>query len=328
MDEVEARPVAAGTREPAERLRRAMEAGLVGHEALVERLLIALLTGGHVLVEGAPGLAKTRAVRRLADGIEGGMARIQCTPDLMPADITGTQVFRPDSGTMDFLPGPVFHPLVLVDEINRAPPKVQSALLEAMAERQVTTGGITRPLGETFMVVATQNSLEHEGTFPLPEAQLDRFLMHVALAMPDAARELAILDLVEGELRGDTPPAGAPLDPATLAAMQRAVAGVHLSLALRQYIVRLVMATREPVEGLAVRERILHPVSPRGSLALAASARARAFLEGRDYALPEDVETLAPDVLSHRLVPTWRAQAAGETGRGILAEILAAVRPL
>ncbi|WP_232830571.1 MoxR family ATPase [Oceanicella sp. SM1341] len=305
-----------------------MAAALVGHEALVERLLVALLTGGHLLIEGPPGLAKTRSVRCLAEGIEGRFARIQCTPDLMPSDITGTRVFRAESGDMGFLPGPVFHELVLVDEINRAPPKVQSALLEAMAEGQVTVGGETRALPDPFMVIATQNSLENEGTFPLPEAQLDRFLMHVILELPGEAEERAILDLVEGELTQAPPEAAPPLDRETLAAMKRAVAGVHLSPALRHYIVALVMATRRETEGLTVTGRIRHAVSPRGSLALAACARARAFLHGRDHALPEDVAALAPDVLCHRLAPTWRALAAGETARGLLDEILAAVRPL
>jgi MoxR-like ATPase len=305
-----------------------MKAGLVGHATLVERLLIALLSGGHVLIEGAPGLAKTRSVRRLADGVEGTFARIQCTPDLMPADITGTQIFRQDRAAMDFLPGPVFHNLILVDEINRAPPKVQSALLEAMGEGQVTASGTTRRLPDPFMVVATQNSLDHEGTFPLPEAQLDRFLMHVVVAMPGAADEMLILDLVEAELKSHAVPEAALVDQAALARMKEEVLSVHLSLALKDYIIRLVMATREATEGLGVIERIRHPVSPRGTLALAAAARARAYLHGRAYAVPEDVVALAPDVLCHRMVPTWRAEAAGETSRKIFSEIVAAVRPL
>jgi MoxR-like ATPase len=305
-----------------------MKAGLVGHATLVERLLIALLTGGHVLIEGAPGLAKTRSVRRLADGVEGTFARIQCTPDLMPADITGTQIFRQDRAAMDFLPGPVFHNLILVDEINRAPPKVQSALLEAMGEGQVTASGTTRRLPDPFMVVATQNSLDHEGTFPLPEAQLDRFLMHVVVAMPGAADEMLILDLVEAELKSHAAPEAALVDQAALTRMKEEVLSVHLSLALKDYIIRLVMATREATEGLGVIERIRHPVSPRGTLALAAAARARAYLHGRGYAVPEDVAALAPDVLCHRMVPTWRAEAAGETSRKIFSEIVAAVRAL
>lgn len=309
-------------------LARRMHNGLVGHAVLVERLLIALLTGGHVLIEGAPGLAKTRSVRRLSEGIEGSFARIQCTPDLMPADITGTQVFRPDSATFEFMPGPIFHALVLVDEINRAPPKVQSALLEAMGEGQVTAGGITHPLSEPFMVVATQNSLDNEGTFPLPEAQLDRFLMHVLLDLPDEEDELAILDLVESELKAHAPPDAPVLDQAALSRMKQEVLDVHLSVALRHYIVQLVMATRRDTGGLGVVDNIRHAVSPRGSLALAASARARAYLHGRDYAVPEDVTALAPDVLCHRMAPTWRAQAAGETARGLFAQILDTVQPL
>ncbi|PTW48269.1 AAA family ATPase [Rhodovulum kholense] len=312
----------------ARRLTQRMEAGLIGQAALVERLVICLLTGGHILIEGPPGLAKTRCVRRLSDAVEGSFARIQCTPDLMPSDVTGTQAWRPESGQMVFLPGPVFHSLVLVDEINRAPPKVQSALLEAMAEGQVTSGGIARALPDPFMVVATQNPLEQEGTFPLPEAQLDRFLFHVLLELPDAETELAILDLVEGELRAPSGPAAACLDLATLAAMKAEVVQVHLSPALRRHIVALVMATRAAVEGLAVTGRIQHAVSPRGTLSLAAAARARAWLNGRDYAVPEDVAALAPDVLCHRMAPTWRARAAGETSRGLMAEILAAVEPL
>ncbi|MGK7654220.1 AAA family ATPase [Roseovarius sp. B08] len=318
-----------GTRaDPAALLAARMELGLVGHAALVERLLIALLTDGHVLIEGAPGLAKTRSVRRLAEGVEGSFSRIQCTPDLMPSDVTGTQIYRQDSGTMDFLPGPVFHNLVLVDEINRAPPKVQSALLEAMGEGQVTAGGQTRALPDPFMVIATQNPLEQEGTFPLPEAQLDRFLMHVMLDLPDEAAEMEILDLVEAELRSHAGREAPTLDHATLAAMQEDVLQVHLSPALKQYIVALVMATRRANETIDVTDRIRHAVSPRGTLALASSARARAWLHGRDYAVPEDVAALAPDVLCHRMAPTWRAQAEGHTARTILSEILAGVAPL
>ncbi|MBY8977097.1 AAA family ATPase [Rhodobacteraceae bacterium NNCM2] len=290
--------------------------------------MIALLTGGHVLIEGPPGLAKTRAVKRLAEGLEGTFARIQCTPDLMPGDLIGTQVFRPEQGTLEFIKGPVFHSLVLVDEINRAPAKVQSALLEAMAEHQVTAGGETHALPDPFMVVATQNSIEHEGTFPLPEAQLDRFLMHVLVDFPDAAREMEILDLVEAETITAPAPVAAHLTREDLIAMRARVAGVHLSLALKDFIVRLVMATRGADGGSTIGERIEHPVSPRGTLSLAASARARAFLNGRNYAIPEDVQALAPDVLAHRIVPTWRAVADGDTARGIIADVLGAIEPI
>lgn len=308
---------------PVARLGAEVGAALIGHEVLVERLLIALLAGGHVLIEGPPGIAKTRAVKQLAAHLPGSHARIQCTPDLLPSDLTGTQVFRPETGGFDFMPGPVFHSLVLVDEINRAPPKVQSALLEAMAERQVTSGGVTRPLPDPFMVVATQNPIEHEGTFPLPEAQLDRFLLHLRLDLPGAEAERAILDLVEAE--GQTPPkTGTIVAPEDLAQAQAEVAQVHLAPALKDFIVRLVMATRP---GGTVAEWIEHPVSPRGSLALAAGVRARAWLHGRDHGLPEDAEALAPDALAHRMVPAWQAVSEGRSARQLVAEILAEVRP-
>lgn len=303
-------------------------AGLVGHKRLAERLVIALLAGGHVLLEGPPGIAKTRAVKRLAQALACSHARIQCTPDLLPSDLTGTQVFRPESGGFDFLPGPIFHALVLVDEINRAPPKVQSALLEAMAEAQVTTAGISRPLPDPFMVVATQNPIEHEGTFPLPEAQMDRFLLHLSLDLPDAETERGILDLVEAEAMAAAAPLTAQTAPAVseaqIRAARQAVARVHLAPALKDFIVRLVMATRR---GGAVAGDVEHAVSPRGSLALAAAVRARAWLAGRDHGLPEDVEELAEDALAHRLIPNWQALGEGRDGRALIAEVLRQVRP-
>jgi MoxR-like ATPase len=307
-------------------LTAAISARLIGHERLVERLAIGVLAGGHLLIEGPPGLAKTRAVNALASGFDASFARIQCTPDLMPSDMTGTQVFRPGDARFDWVPGPLFHSLVLVDEINRAPPKVQSALLEAMGERQITAGGVSRALPDPFMVVATQNSIEHEGTFPLPEAQVDRFLLHVELALPGAKAERAILDLVESE--GRQPPAGMAtrLNKAALHAAQAATDLVHLAAPLKDFIVRLVIATREteggPIDGL-----VEHAVSPRGTLALAAAARARAALHGRDHALPEDVEDLAPDALAHRMVPSWRATSDGITTRDLVARLLGHVRP-
>ncbi|XAY81759.1 MoxR family ATPase (plasmid) [Sagittula stellata E-37] len=304
-------------------LRDHLGQGLVGQEALVERLLVALLSGGHVLVEGPPGLAKTRAVKWLAQATEGSFARIQCTPDLMPSDLTGTPVFRPQTGSFEFVKGPVFHNLVLVDEINRAPPKVQSALLEAMAERQVTAGSDTWPLPSPFLVVATQNPIEHDGTFPLPEAQLDRFLLHIVLSLPDAETERQILDLVEAEQHEPAKTVNAvPL--ADLQDAQKTAMAVHLSPELRDYIVRLVVATREGPQAADVE----HAVSPRGSLALASAAKARAYLRGRDYALPEDVEALAPDALAHRMVLTWRAVAEGRKPRDVVAAILAEVEAL
>ncbi len=306
------------------RLAQGVAAGLVGHQRLAERLVIALLSGGHVLLEGPPGIAKTRAVKRLAASLSGTHARIQCTPDLLPSDLTGTQVFRAERGGFDFVPGPIFHQLVLVDEINRAPPKVQSALLEAMAENQVTTGGTTRPLPDPFMVVATQNPIEHEGTFPLPEAQMDRFLLHLSLELPDAETERGILDLVEAEALSPPPAPVGMISEAQIHAAKQAVAAVHLAPALKDFIVRLVMATRA---GGAVAPWVEHPVSPRGTLALAATVRARAWLAGRDHGLPEDVEELAQDALAHRLIPSWQAQGEGRSGRSLIADALREVRP-
>ena len=306
------------------RLAQGVAAGLVGHQRLAERLVIALLSGGHVLLEGPPGIAKTRAVKRLAASLSGTHARIQCTPDLLPSDLTGTQVFRAERGGFDFVPGPIFHQLVLVDEINRAPPKVQSALLEAMAENQVTTGGTTRPLPDPFMVVATQNPIEHEGTFPLPEAQMDRFLLHLSLELPDAETERGILDLVEAEALSPPPAPVGMISEAQIHAAKQAVAAVHLAPALKDFIVRLVMATRA---GGAVAPWVEHPVSPRGTLALAATVRARAWLAGRDHSLPEDVEELAQDALAHRLIPSWQAQGEGRSGRSLIADALREVRP-
>lgn len=300
-----------------------LAAGLVGHEKLIERLLVALLADGHLLIEGAPGLAKTRAVKWLSDAVEGSFARIQCTPDLMPSDVTGTPVYKPQDGAFEFVRGPVFNNLVLVDEINRAPPKVQSALLEAMAEHQVTAGVETHRLPEPFLVVATQNPIEHDGTFPLPEAQLDRFLLHTVLDLPGPETEREILDLVEAETQAGAGPA-VPLSLEALNAARRAVRAIHLAPELRDYIVRLVMATREGAHA----EDIEHAVSPRGSLSLAAAARARAHLQGRDYALPEDVAIMAPDALAHRMVLSWRAVADGRRPRDLVREILATVEPL
>ncbi|SON55375.1 ATPase RavA [Hartmannibacter diazotrophicus] len=309
---------------PVLRLGTEVASGLIGHEEMVERLMTALLAGGHVLIEGPPGIAKTRAVKRLAVHLPGSHSRIQCTPDLLPADLTGTQVFRPETGGFDFVQGPLFHALVLVDEINRAPPKVQSALLEAMAEGQVTTAGVSRALPDPFMVVATQNPIEHEGTFPLPEAQMDRFLLHLSLDLPNAEHERAILDLVSAERLAPPPAVGKPLAPEDIHRARAEAAAVHLAPALRDFIVRLVMASRR--DG-AVSQWVEHPISPRGTLALAAAVQARAWLKGRDFGLPEDVIALAPDALAHRLVPTWAARSEGRTGRSLVADALKAVAP-
>ena len=316
------------TRDRIAALKNGLQDGLIGCEALVERLLIGLLSGGHLLVEGMPGLAKTRAVKRLAEGLESTFHRIQCTPDLMPADITGTPIWQPDRGGFEFAPGPVFASLVLVDEINRAPPKVQSALLEAMAEGQVTAGGETHRLPDPFMVVATQNPIDQEGTFPLPEAQLDRFLMHVVVGLPDAAAERRILDLVEAETVTHSGAMAMKLTLAEVRAAREAAMAVHLSPAIKDFIVRLVTAPRTAAPDSEIGKAIEHPASPRGTLALAAAAKARAYLYGRDYVVPEDVSELAPDILAHRTLLTWRASADGATPRGVIAMLLDHVRPL
>lgn len=308
-------------------LRTDLEACLIGCSTLVERLIIGLLTGGHILIEGVPGLAKTRAVNRLADGLNVSRSRVQCTPDLMPADITGTSVWRQDRGIFEFVPGPIFHSVVLVDEINRAPPKVQSALLEAMAEGHVTAMGQTYPLPNPFMVVATQNPIEHEGTFPLPEAQLDRFLLYIVVTLPSPATELKILDLVERESLGADSPIGSRLMIDEIFAARKEVASVHLSPAVKDYIVRLVTAPRGDAVP-DIRKLIEHPPSPRGTLTLASAAKAKAYIAGRDYVTPDDVADLAPDALAHRMVLTWRAAADGETARGVVTRLLEQVAPL
>lgn len=309
-------------------LKSAVESRLIGCRALVERLLIGLLVGGHVLIEGPPGLAKTRAIKCLAEGLDASFARIQCTPDLMPADITGTAVWRPDRGIFEFVAGPVFHSLVLVDEINRAPPKVQSALLEAMAERQVTAAGATHRLPDLFMVAATQNPIEHEGTFPLPEAQLDRFLLYTVITLPDAVAERQILDLVEQETIEQDTAVSVRLSNDEIKIARKEVARVHLAPALKDYLVRLVTAPRDRNIVPDIAKLIEHPPSPRGSIALAQAAKARAYLAGRDYATPDDVAELAVDALAHRIVLTWQATSEGETARGLVARLLDRVQPL
>ncbi|HZR80297.1 MAG TPA: AAA family ATPase [Candidatus Binatia bacterium] len=296
------------------RLRDHLNACILGQEALVERLLIALLADGHLLVEGAPGLAKTKAVRALARAIEGDDHRIQFTPDLLPADLTGTDVYRPEDGSFAFQPGPVFHNLVLADEINRAPAKVQSALLEAMAERQVTVGRRTYPLPRLFLVMATQNPLEQEGTYPLPEAQLDRFLMHARIDYPTVESERKILALVRREARGDEAPPLATISQSTIFAARREVLDLYLSPALEEYVVQLVVATRAPrVWGADLAHVVRCGASPRGTIALERCARAHAWLRGAEFVAPEDVHAVAKDVLRHRILLTFEAEADGLT---------------
>ncbi len=299
---------------------------IIGQSHLVERLIIALLADGHLLVEGAPGLAKTRAIKALADGIEGTFHRIQFTPDLLPGDITGTEIYRPQEGSFHFQRGPVFHNLVLADEVNRAPAKVQSALLEAMAERQVSVGAETWALPELFLVMATQNPIEQEGTYPLPEAQLDRFLMHVKVGYPDAAAEAEILRLTRAEARSGGAATPAPLAQKTVFDARGEALGLHMADVVEHYIVQLVMATRQPG---AYDERlgnwIEYGASPRATIALDRCARAHAWLRGHDFVSPDDVHAVAADVLRHRLILSFEAEANGITPDHVIDELLTLV---
>ena len=306
-------------------LKQGLQQRIIGQPHLVERLLIALLADGHLLVEGAPGLAKTKAINTLAGGIEGEFKRIQFTPDLLPGDITGTDIYQADTHQFEFQAGPIFHNLILADEINRAPAKVQSALLEAMAERQVTVGGNTRRLPDLFLVMATQNPIEQEGTYPLPEAQLDRFLLHVKIAYPDAAAELDILRLVRGEALQPTATEAqtTQLSQQQVMVARQAVLSLHMSEAVEEYIVQLIMATRQPKKySDQLAQWLEFGSSPRGTLALDRCARAHAWLAGRDYVSPEDVRAVCHDVLRHRLILSYEAEAAGYDSDHIIDEIL------
>ena len=290
---------------------------IIGQEILVERLLIALLADGHLLVEGAPGLAKTRAIKVLSEGIEADFHRVQFTPDLLPADLTGTDIFRPQDGSFQFQRGPLFHNLVLADEVNRAPAKVQSALLEAMAERQITVGTTTYPLPTLFLVMATQNPIEQEGTYPLPEAQLDRFLLHVKVDYPKAEAERQILQLARAEavqqLRKTTPPV-TRLSQQTLLAARQEVLEVYMADNLERYLVEIILATRNPSSYSAdLGSWVQWGASPRATIALDRCARAHAWLAGRTYVGPEDIQALAFDVLRHRVLLSYEAEADGHT---------------
>ena len=310
-----------------QQIRQHLRQRIIGQEKLLDRLLIALLSDGHLLVEGAPGLAKTKAIRELSLVIEGDFHRIQFTPDLLPADVTGSDIYRPESGTFSFQKGPLFHHLVLADEINRAPAKVQSALLEAMAERQVSVGNHTYALPALFMVMATQNPIEQEGTYPLPEAQLDRFLMHVQVDYPDARAEKAILQLVRQE-SARHPASKLPdkLRESDVLAARDIVLKLHMAEAVEEYIVQLVLATRQPQKYSADLARWLeYGVSPRGTLAIDRCARAHAWLEGRDYVSPDDVQAVAGDCLRHRLLLSFEAEASGIRADDIIKQLLAVV---
>jgi MoxR-like ATPase len=305
-------------------LRQHLEQVIVGQGALLDRLMIALLTGGHILLEGPPGLAKTTAVNTLASGVHASFQRIQFTPDLMPGDLTGSDIFDPKESRFRFVEGPIFHEIVLADEINRAPPKVQSALLEAMQEHQVTVGNTTRRLPDLFIVMATQNPLETTGTYPLPEAQMDRFLVHVILTYPSQEEELIILQRDRQQYYGADPLAiSSPLHPETVLQARREVAGIHVEDMLERYIVALVAATRE----LGAIDKHWHDylvagASPRASIGLLRAASALTYLRGQEYLTPEVIMEIAPDVLRHRMVMGYAARAAGVTADDIIRRIL------
>ncbi len=309
-----------------QQLQQALSANIIGQQHLIDRLLIALLADGHLLVEGAPGLAKTKAINALADHIEGDFKRIQFTPDLLPGDITGTEIYRPEEGSFKFQQGPIFHNLILADEINRAPAKVQSALLEAMAERQVSVGGNTMALEKLFLVMATQNPIEQEGTYPLPEAQLDRFLMHVVIDYPDAEAEQKILRLVRGEAMEQAPIRAEKMTQADIFAARQETLNLHLSESVEKYIVQLVMATRRPQQyGEDIANWIDYGASPRGTIALERCARAHAWLNNRDFVSPDDVQAIAHDVLRHRILLSFEAEASGMTSNKVINELITRV---
>lgn len=308
-------------------LRQWLSSQILGQPKLVDRLLIALLADGHLLVEGAPGLAKTRAIKCLSDGIDGSFQRIQFTPDLLPSDITGTEIYRPETGTFTFQQGPIFHNLVLADEINRAPAKVQSALLEAMSERQVSVGRETFDLPELFLVMATQNPIEQEGTYPLPEAQLDRFLMHVKIDYPDVSAEKQILALSRGEALANQ--AAAPTQEIAQQSIFQArqeIMQIHMADTVDEYLVQLVLATRSPQN---YSERLAgwieYGASPRATIAIDRCARAHAWLSQRDFVSPDDVQAVAHDCLRHRLILSYEAEADGLNADTVITELLARV---
>ena len=313
-----------------EKLQQYIEGKIIGQKKLVNRLLIALLADGHMLVEGAPGLAKTRAIQVLSEAVEGDFHRIQFTPDLLPADITGTEIFQPQEGSFQFQKGPLFHNLILADEINRAPAKVQSALLEAMAEHQITVAGTTHKLPEPFMVMATQNPIEQEGTYHLPEAQLDRFLMHVIVGYPDLEAEQKILRLNREEalqhIQHEEEEQQTVITVAEILAARQDVMQLYMADNVEQYILQLVMASRNPdAYGEELQGVIAYGGSPRATMALDRCARAHAWLMGKDYVGPDDVQEIAHCVLRHRILLTFEAEAQGYTSDKVIEKLLSLV---
>lgn len=311
-----------------QKLKAFISSQIIGQQVLVNRLLIALLADGHLLVEGAPGLAKTRAIKVLGEAIECDFHRVQFTPDLLPADLTGTEIYRPQDGSFRFQQGPLFHNLVLADEINRAPAKVQSALLEAMGERQITVGRETYRLPRLFLVMATQNPIEQEGTYPLPEAQLDRFLMHVQITYPETHEEQAILKLVRAEARQNPSQADnfTPISQQSIFTARDEVLDIYMSENLEQYLIQLVLATRNPgAYGDDMAQWLQYGGSPRATITLDRCARAHAWLNDRDYVTPEDIQSVAYDILRHRLILNYEAEAEGITADKVIAELIARI---
>ena len=305
-------------------LNQWLSSQIVGQERLVQRLLIALLADGHLLVEGAPGLAKTKAIKTLSDGIEGDFQRIQFTPDLLPSDITGTEIYRPQTSDFNFQQGPIFHNLVLADEINRAPAKVQSALLEAMAERTVSVGRKTMALPQLFLVMATQNPIEQEGTYPLPEAQLDRFLMHVRIGYPDVSAEKEILNLARGEAtQAEAQKPNQEISQDTIFAARQEIMQVHMADSVEEYLVQLILATRSPEKyGDDLAQWVEYGASPRATIAIDRCARAHAWLNERDFVSPDDIQAIAHDCLRHRIILSYEAEADGHDVDQVITQLL------
>lgn len=300
---------------------------ILGQPTLVNRMLIALLCDGHLLVEGPPGLAKTTAIKALSHGIEADFSRIQFTPDLLPADLTGTEIYKAQSGSFEFQPGPIFNHFVLADEINRSPAKVQSALLEAMGEKQVSVARTTYPLPELFLVMATQNPIEQEGTYPLPEAQLDRFLLHVELDYPDIQTEQKVLQLIHAQGRGefvDTP--DDKLSQEDLFATRKAVMQVYMSDEVEEYLLNIVQATRKPLQySKDLADIFEYGASTRATIALDKASRAYAYLDNRDFVTPEDIREVAFDVLRHRIILTFSAETRGISKNDAIKKLLGVV---
>jgi MoxR-like ATPase len=307
-------------------LKTWLNSRIVGQQQLIERIIIALLADGHLLVEGAPGLAKTKAIKTVSEGLDADFHRVQFTPDLLPSDITGSDIYRPEQGIFEFQAGPLFHNLVLADEINRAPAKVQSALLEAMAERQISVGKKSYPLPELFLVMATQNPIEQEGTYPLPEAQMDRFLMHVSVDYPSPDSERTILQLSRQEAQGEKVAEFEPISQQDLFVARKEVLEVHMNEAVEEYLVQIILATRNTeAYGGDLANWLDYGASPRATIALDRCSRAVAWLDHRDYVTPDDIRAVAHDVLRHRLILSFEAEAAGIDTNQVIDTLLSSV---